>query len=357
MEIIRKQLQNASAVSGRRYDEATDTVQTFDGTSWLDTPENDPRVLNQFPPLTSGAPRCDAAARITAATQDALVLTLDTLGTAVSATEVVGLIGIVFAFFAPYLALLYRLWALLAGAVFSIGYTALNTAFTGFDWSAFECKLYNLMQANGRLKPGDFNQFMNWIDATYDVTQRAFFHFVYDGLGYGGLNGAAATRAESGSCSSCLLTNFLNFKEQSYEAAYVRFSLLGQDVSGVPTWVPGTGIQGVSGLSFIVPSYPQLEEVLNLRICASHGGGLATAYYWVRNLPTHSTVRSGVYSNQVAGNWFKDIALNPAFTTQEVEILLGIMPSTGTPITNPTMRSIQWFWDNATPANPALACP
>lgn len=204
MEVIRKELTLDELLSPFiRYDADTDTVQHFIGDAWVDSPENDPRIHDYYPPLDTTDPKCDAAARIVAATQEALALVSDTLGDAATSAQLVGVLGVAFVLVAPYLALLYSLWAELAGVVFGFGKEALDYAFADFDWDDFLCHVRTSERDDGRLDQWRFDGLISYIDATYGDVARAFFHLVYDPLGFGGLNAAAATRGESGDCSEC----------------------------------------------------------------------------------------------------------------------------------------------------------
>lgn len=200
MNIIRKELKDL-APFGVRYNPTTGDIETLLGETWTASPEADPRKVNVYPPVTTAAPRCDSAARIVSATQEVLALVLETMQTATSAFTLVGLLGRVFNFLAPYFGLLLTLFASLATAVIGVGYAALDAQFSAFDWDAFRCKLMDTLTVSGRIDQAGFDSFMAWIDATYSIEIRLFFHFVYDGLGFAGLNAAAATRSDTGVCS------------------------------------------------------------------------------------------------------------------------------------------------------------
>jgi len=200
MEIIRKQLKDL-APFGVRYNPTTGEVETLLGETWTASPGADPRKVNVYPPVATAAPRCDSAARIVSATQEVLALVIETMQTAASAFTLVGLLGRVFSFLAPYFGLLLSLFASLATAVIGVGAAALDAQFAAFDWDEFQCKLVDLSEANGQFTQEGFDALMAWIDATYSIEIRLFFHFVYDGLGFAGLNAAAATRSDTGDCS------------------------------------------------------------------------------------------------------------------------------------------------------------
>jgi len=208
MKIIRKELQSITPF-GYRYDADNDVVQRFIDDAWEDAPDADPRHNDSYPPIDTADPRCDAAARVTAATQAALALTLDTLGTAATSFQVIGVLGAIFAFFAPYLALLYALFSELAGGVFGVGAAALDAAFDGFNWDEFQCKLYCYENNDGRLTETSFTDWIADLDASYGATAMLFFHFVFDGLGFGGVNAAAATYTETGDCEDCDQCDFV----------------------------------------------------------------------------------------------------------------------------------------------------
>jgi hypothetical protein len=205
VKIIRKHLSPLAAFAfPTRYVEETDTVQaSFDGgTTWIDFPEGDPRKNNHTPPLDTADPRCDAAARITAGTQEAVSYIIEQLDFGATAVPVVqGLIRLLTPLFTliPYLSLFYTV----VSGILAIGSFALHTAFDEFDWDEFTCLILKNLQTSGRLTAGGFEALLADIAAEYDATQEFVLFQLYANVGFAGLNDQAGIRGETGDCSAC----------------------------------------------------------------------------------------------------------------------------------------------------------
>jgi len=205
MKIIRKQLAPLAAYAyPTRYDEVTDTVEvTYDGgITWEAFPEGDPRRNNHTPPLETADPRCDAAARIAAGTQEAVTYIIDQIDFGATALPIVqGLIRLLTPLFTliPYLSLFYTA----VSGILAIGSFAMHAAFDTFDWDAFTCLVYNNLAANGRLTAAGFELLLADIATEYGDTQETVLYQLYANTGFAGLNDQAGIRSETGDCSAC----------------------------------------------------------------------------------------------------------------------------------------------------------
>lgn len=205
MKVIRKLLQAAQVYPANiRYDETGDTVQyTPDGgTTWIDSPENDPRQHNHYPPLETDDPRCDAAARMAALIQELQQQLEDGLQAAAFGAEVTTLILLTLAFI-PLIGVLTAVIIGLYSQLVVLGYAAVHAAFDGFDWDEFTCKILAQLPTGGVMSSSGFDALQADITASYTANQQTVLLGILSFLGYGGLNDAASTRGETGDCSSC----------------------------------------------------------------------------------------------------------------------------------------------------------
>lgn len=205
MKIIRGKLAPLTPIGVRvRYDEATGAVQvSYDGgNTWVNEPEYDPRLNNHTPPPDTADPRCAAAERITAGTQEVIEYVLQQLDTtAALATIVQGAIRLLTPLFTyiPYLSLVYTAINAIAG----LGSLVLHSAFDSFDFSSLKCLLYCRLDAEGRLNQDSFEALLADIADAYDDVVEAVLYNLYSMAGFAGLNDQAYIRAEDGDCTSC----------------------------------------------------------------------------------------------------------------------------------------------------------
>lgn len=205
MDIVRKELSTSDIFPANlRYDGTSDSVQiTPDGgTTWEDSPENDPRIKDAYPPLSGASARCDAAHRMQLQLYDTWAQIDSAMQAGAAAAEIGALLVLLLAFI-PLIGILIAVVSALAAQFVAVGYAAEHTAFTSFNWTNIECKLYCLMSTEGRLTPDALAQFKDYILATYGSPADTLMNAVLDMLGTGGLNDAAATRTETGDCDAC----------------------------------------------------------------------------------------------------------------------------------------------------------
>lgn len=205
MDIVRKELTtNDLFPANLRYDSATDSVQiTPDGgTTWLDSPENDPRLKDAYPPLTGASARCDAAHRMQLQLYETWAQ-IDTAMQAGAATAELAALTVLLLAFIPLIGILTAVIVAIYAQFVAVGYAGVHTAFTGFNWTNIECKLFCLINEDGRLTAAALGQFKDYILATYGSPADTLMNAVLDMLGTGGLNDAAAARTETGDCDAC----------------------------------------------------------------------------------------------------------------------------------------------------------
>jgi len=222
VKIIRKNLSEADLLPpGTRYDEPTDTVQTFDGTSWIDTPERDPRNIDSYPPPATADPRCDGAARMSAFLEEIVGSIIDGVDAEKSDAEIALIVLGVLALI-PFINLLYILVASLIGALIIVGSTWLHDAFDTFVWDDLTCLIYARLNENGFITDGGLEWLRADISAEFGVDPASVLLDILVFVGRGGLNDAAALRTETGDCSACPTTWTHRFYADSPELLWWR---------------------------------------------------------------------------------------------------------------------------------------
>jgi hypothetical protein len=203
VKIIRKKLSQADLLPpGVRYDEPTDTIQTWDGTSWIDTPERDPRNNDSFPPPDTVNPRCDGAARMSAFLQETVDGIIDGVDAGKSDAEV-ALVVLGVLVFIPFIDLLYILIASLVGALIIVGSAWLHDAFDTFVWSDLTCVIYARLNEDGFITDEQLASLRTAISDEFAIDPASVLLDILVIVGRGGLNDAAALRSETGNCSAC----------------------------------------------------------------------------------------------------------------------------------------------------------
>lgn len=186
------------------YDPETGVVQTSpDGETWTDNPQADPRNIDAFPLIETANPRCDAAARMSAAVQQVV----GTLIAGVDNADAQSIIALALArdfAYIPGIGLLLLLLSALAVLVIETGAAALHAAFDAFDWDEFTCLLYSVIRDDGYLTGEQYEGFIDALPDHYpDAVQWAVLDAIVRINGRGGFNDAAHERTETGDCSGC----------------------------------------------------------------------------------------------------------------------------------------------------------
>lgn len=205
MEIVRKKLTpDDLSPPYLRYNPDDDVVQVSgdNGATWQDAPQLDPRTTNQFAPLTTGDPQCDGAIRMVAAIEEVVMALINAIN---GGAQYAALQGILMGWLAVFgfFFVLVALAALVLALFVAIGYAALYSAFSMFDWDELACKVRCSVDSQGRLDATSLQEVKDMIAADYDSTQSAILNAILDLTGFGALNAFAATRSETGDCSGC----------------------------------------------------------------------------------------------------------------------------------------------------------
>jgi hypothetical protein len=267
MKIIRKQLSQTDLLPpGTRYDEPTDTVQTWDGTSWIDTPERDPRNNDSFPPPATADPQCDGAARMSAFLQDIVSGIISGVDAGKSDAEL-ALVVLGVLVFIPFIDLLYILIASLVGALIIVGSTWLHDAFDTFVWDDLTCLIYCRLNENGFITDTQLEGLRADISAEFGVDPASVLLDILIFVGRGGLNDAAAIRSETGDCSGCtdcLVCNVVipatsPWTTNGYDTGIDVLNGVDVTVNATGLWTTGGGNPSVSadGMSVDAPDCVQ----------------------------------------------------------------------------------------------------
>lgn len=209
MEVIRKNIawgfdDGGACPYNLRYNTTTGKVELSSdgGETWRDADQFDPRTFNQYPPVTTSDPACDAAARIAAALQEISAAILPAVQGGVIAEGLGAVIIGWLAVFAGFNILLAAA-ALLAAPVLAVGFSDLLTAYNTMDWDALMCDLKCRMDSDGRLSDAQYSDFVASYIPTLTAAQQTLLNLSLLIAGMGGLNAFAATRSETGDCDEC----------------------------------------------------------------------------------------------------------------------------------------------------------
>lgn len=185
-----------------RYDEDTDTVQvTYDGTNWVDAPNQDPRNQPTLPP--TAATNCDAAARMVALLKDMVDGTIAQLNADAPEAGLAAFLITILELFGAW-GLLLALALAIAAALASIGASALAAAFTTSVWDTLLCIIYCRIQPDGFVLDADLANINAAIDTEIGGTAATVLHLLIQLTGRAALNDAAAVRSEtSTACDDC----------------------------------------------------------------------------------------------------------------------------------------------------------
>ncbi len=204
MKIVRKLL-TASEITpaSLRYNSDCDCVQqTPDGgTTWIDVPELDPRrgAGYRMPPNASADPQCNSAANMVAYLQSLIAADL-------AATNVVSLVSLWFEILLLVfpIGILADLLLIVAGAIATIGSTAIETAFTPEVYDALLCTFDCNIGADGQMSDAQLAAIYVDVAANYDATVQAVFGAHSSTVGAVGWSNAGAIGAiTDADCSSC----------------------------------------------------------------------------------------------------------------------------------------------------------
>lgn len=211
VEIIRKHLRwgfsdDEECYYRLRFNTTLNIVEVYNAATdtWQPAPEFDPRTIYQYPPVDTANPRCDAAARMTALIRESVEIQIDGVDNAATqifiATSIIAAVS-----FAVGAGIVVPLVIEFLGGVLSFGSLALHEAFDNYNWDAMQCKLYCLVDSDGRIGQAGVDALYDWIvDVQQTVTEVIVLGNVLNYMGYGILSDGAAVRTEIGDCDECL---------------------------------------------------------------------------------------------------------------------------------------------------------
>lgn len=204
MEIVRKRLDADEVTpSGTRYDATADTIQVSGdgGTTWVDTPQLDPRHADNFrlPPLT-GDVQCDAAERMRNWIKDYLNGVVASVGLVQTVNAILAIVTLV----TGGVGFIISLILAVAEALLAIGTTAISTNMTTAVYDELLCIILSNIDADGQMSAAQLNDIRTAVNSDIGGTAATILNLVFDTIGEVGLSNAAVNRTESGDCGACI---------------------------------------------------------------------------------------------------------------------------------------------------------
>jgi len=202
MPIVRKRLAPSEVYpDDMRYDEATDTVQSFVNGSWVDNPEADPRTQTTFPPRLTADPACDAAQSVMEAIHGQIDGVIEAIDNASTLFTIAGIILSIFTFGAY--ALFISLALGIGDQMLGFGTAAITAALTEPVYETFRCILYCHMTNQGRINEGELGTVQAEITDQIGGIGATILNAMLSLAGEGGVNNLASLGAATGDCSLC----------------------------------------------------------------------------------------------------------------------------------------------------------
>lgn len=237
MKVIRKLLTPDEVTPPSiRWNEGTDTVeQTPDGgTTWVDTPELDPRHGNGFrrPPLTGEDARCNAAARQAAAWEEIYGIFMEST----SALQFLAIILNILLLLAGGVGVLISLILLLFDALIFIGKENMEAAFSEEVWDEIVCIIYRHIGEDGQVSETELSEIYDEIATTYPGVIYNTLIEIGHLFGEVLLSNASVERGEIGDCDECCentaFTKYVTFDTGSYPYTVIEGSVVGGGQAG-----------------------------------------------------------------------------------------------------------------------------
>lgn len=202
MPIIRRQLKPSDVYpDDLRYNEATETVQSFVNGDWVDNPAADPRRQTTLPPRLTSDPACDAAQSVTDALSAQISSILTAIDNAGTAYTIAGLILGLLAF-GPF-GIFIGIALFIADIMLSAGTTALEAALTPAVYDTFKCILFCEMDAQGRIDAADLATIQVEVSSQIGGLGATILNAMTSLAGEGGINNLASLGTSTGDCSEC----------------------------------------------------------------------------------------------------------------------------------------------------------
>lgn len=204
MAIIRKWLTPLEIMpASSRINPDTGELETSPdgGTTWNPDPGSDPRHNDAFrlPPTDAPDPKCDGAARIVHAFQDALIIFNSSVNAAQFATGIMTLLLVL----TPVAALIAGIGFLLFDALIDIGQVEIEAAFTEGVWESIECIIYCHIGADGQIDIEKRDAIMAAILAQHPGVVYNTLVNVVNLFGEVLMSNATVEYADTGDCEAC----------------------------------------------------------------------------------------------------------------------------------------------------------
>jgi len=206
--IIRSRLsENDFSPADLRYNEGTDTVEFSPdgGETWIPDPGDDPRVGSKFakPTKTGSDIACRSAASMVMWVRGFIEYETGVLELGGGAAAVGNAMLTLLSPIAPY-AVLFKLVFGVAEALFSIGSTALETAFTDETYDLMLCAFDCNVQPDGTVSDENFAAMQEDMEATLNTTAWIVMALILGAQGRMGVQNAGTLyEVESPDCSEC----------------------------------------------------------------------------------------------------------------------------------------------------------
>jgi len=189
-----------------RYDTECDCVQQTpdDGTTWIDTPQADPRHGDGFrlPARTSTDPQCDAAANMTVHIQ----ATFDAIIGSSSALQAANAVFGVFSLFFFEFGIVIDAILAVVSAIFAVGTSTLEGALTSDVYDQLLCIIFCNINLDGTVTADQYDAIYNQVDtapAPMAGTAASVIKLLLSTWGEVELSNAGARGEEVGDCSAC----------------------------------------------------------------------------------------------------------------------------------------------------------
>jgi len=203
MRVILKELDPAETYPQYvRWNDDCECVQiTFDGTTWVDSPDSDPRYGPGFrAPALTGDAKCDAAARMVAVIRAQVDAALDAAEAVALATS---LLSIVTAFL-PGINIIVTVFVAVANAVLVFGAAALAADFTEENYDKLTCIFYDNIDTNGQVSAAQLDDILADIEAEFGISViYPVCQLLFDTMGENGFSNAGSLGTGTGDCEDC----------------------------------------------------------------------------------------------------------------------------------------------------------